>query len=823
MKKINIEKLLPFIISFVVIVLIAYIYSSPVLEGKIINQSDISSHTGAAQEITHYRQQGTEPLWTNSMFSGMPTTMISTIYKGNYLEPVFNQLFLGPRPASYLILAMVSFFLLMLSMGVNVWLSLTGAIAFTFCAYNFQILQVGHNTKFVAIALMPMVLAGLIFAYRKKALLGAVFFGTALTFEILANHPQITFYLAIMVFLYAILQLYTALKDKELPRFIKTSCLILVAAILALGSNTNHLWPSWEYSKYTMRGGSELQMAHQDGNQTQNGLNKEYATAWSYGIEETANLLIPNFMGGASGGELNKKSETYKTLKQGGATNAEQMIKQMPTYWGQQPFTAGPMYMGAIAVFFFVLGLILIKGPLKWWVAAISLLAVLLGWGRNFMWLSSLFFDYVPLYNKFRIPSMILVTLQITIPLLGFYTVHKILKGDFDKKNIIKGFKIALGITAGFCALFVLIPALAGSFVSSADGQYPEWLQQTLPEDRKSLLRMDALRSLIFILAGAAILWLGYIKKMNFKPTIIILTGLIIADMWIIDKRYLNDEHFVTLRAFRNNFTLRIPDKEILKDNDPNYRVLDLSVNTFNDSHVSYYHKTIGGYSAAKLQRYQDIIEYHITAEMQSFANDLRKGGTLQAADSSLQNQDVLNMLNAKYIIIDPNNTPILNKSAYGNAWFVQDYQIVNSPDEEILSLKTVNPLQTAIIGKDFAKNVEGKSFNFDENGNIRLTSYAPNKLEYKTQAADEQLAVFSEVYYPKGWEVSIDGKPAELLRADYILRAVVVPAGEHTITLEFKPTSYYQGAMISRICSGILLLLLLGSIVYNTKIFCKK
>lgn len=824
MKK-NLKLLFPYITAIIVFVILGYAYNAPILEHKIVNQSDISSYTGMSKEIVDFRKEtGEEALWTNSMFSGMPSTMISTVYKGNYLEHVYNHLFLGPRPASYLILAMASFFLLMLAMGVNVWLSVVGAIIFAFCAYNFQIIQVGHNSKFVAIALMPMVLAAMVYAYRKKAVLGAILFGIALSFEIMANHPQITFYLALVVIFYGCAQLYISIKNKTLPRFFKTSAFIVLTTALAAGTNVNHLWPAWEYGKYTMRGGSELGAANSGTTQTKGGLDKEYATAWSYSIGETANLLIPNFMGGASGGALSKSSETYKVLKQGGAPNAEQMIKQMPTYWGEQAFTAGPMYMGAIAVFLFVLGLALIKGPMKWWIAGVSLLAVLLGWGRNFMWLSHIFYDYVPLYNKFRVPSMILTVLQLTIPLLGIYTLNKIFQGAINKKEFIKGFKIALGITGGFCALFILIPGLAGSFASPADAQYPEWLRQALPLDRKSLLRTDAIRSLVFILLSGGVVWLGYMKKIKFKYAALALGILVLADMWTVDKRYLNDSHFVTPKEFNNNFALRPVDKEILQDSDPNYRVLDLASNTFNDAHPSYHHKTIGGYSAAKLQRYQDMIDYHIAPEIQSFAKDLQQVGTLEAAETSLAKQKVLNMLNAKYIIIDPANAPIENRSALGNAWFVKDYQLVNSPDEEILTLKTVEPSQTAIIGKDFADNVQGKSFNFDENAEIKLSSYAPNKLEYKTKAANDQLAVFSEVYYPKGWKAYVDGKETGLFRTDYILRGMIVPAGEHTVTLEYKPESYYQGAMISGISSSLLLLLLAGCILfYGIKNYRKK
>lgn len=814
MKMPKLKSFYPYLVAFILFIVIAYAYFPALFEGKIVMQSDISSWRGAANEIIQFREQtGEEPLWTNSMFSGMPTTMISTEYKGNYLKNLYDSIFVGPRPASYLILGLVSFYLLLLAFGVNPWLSIVGALAFGFCSYNFQILQVGHNAKMVAISLMPMVLASVVYAFRKNRWLGAVFFGITLAFEIMANHPQITYYLAFIVLFYGIAQLYKAVKEKALPAFFKTATLLVVAVILAAATNVNHLWPTWEYGKYTMRGGSELTLNQT--NQSKGGLDKEYATAWSYGIDETLNLLIPNFKGGASAGALSKESETYKFLKSQGASNTDQIVKQLPLYWGNQAFTAGPMYMGAIAIFLFVLGLVLIKGPMKWWIVGISLLALFLGWGRNFMFLSSFFYDYIPLYNKFRVPSMMLIVLQLTIPLLGIYTLNKILNGDFEKKTLIKGLKISIGVTGGICALFAILPGLAGSFISPADSQYPDWIQQYLPQDRESLLRSDAFRSLAFILLAGAVIWAWVIQKIKSTHVALVMGLLIITDMWTVDKRYLNNDHFVQQREFNNQYQPRPVDKAILADKDPNYRVLDLAVNTFNDSHTSYHHKTIGGYSAAKLQRYQDIIDYFIYPEMQSIGQTLESSPTLSALEESLSKQKVLNMLNTKYLIVQANAAPVNNKYAYGNAWFVKDYEFVATPDEELLGLKQIDPKETAVISKEFESVIQDKGFNFDENATIQLTSYAPNKLEYKTSAANEQLAVFSEVYYPKGWNVYVDGNKTDLLRADYILRAMIVPAGEHTITFEFKPESYYTGARVSAISSSLLLLALLGGIIF--------
>ena len=813
MKNIPLKKLYPYIGAFLLFVVIAYVYFPPLFEGKIVHQSDISSWRGAANEAIEFREKtGQEPLWTNSMFGGMPTTMISTIYKGNYLQQLYNNLFWGPRPASYLILAFVSFYLLMLSLGVRSWVAIAGALAFGFCSYNFQIMQVGHNAKMVAIAFMPMVLASVVFAFSRNRWLGAVFLGISLAFEIMANHPQITFYLAMVILFYGGAQLYLAIKNKTLPSFIKTGVLLLVAAGLAAGANVNHLWPTWEYTKYTMRGGSELTLNQQ--NQTENGLDKEYATAWSYGIEETFNLLIPNFNGGASAGELGKNSETYKFLKQAGAQQVDQIIKQLPLYWGPQSFTAGPMYMGAVAIFLFVLGLVLIKGPMKWWIASLSLLVLLLGWGRHFMVLSNLFYDYVPLYNKFRVPSMILVVLQLTIPLLGFYTVWKIVKGDVEREIVLKGLKISLLIVGGICALFVLLPGLAGSFSAAADSNYPDWLQQCLPQDRKALLRSDALRSLVFVVLTAGCIW-GIVRgKLKMERLLIVLCVLLALDMWTVDKRYLNNGHFVTQREFNNQFQARPVDKIILEDESLDYRVLDLSVNTFNDSHSSYFHKTIGGYSAAKLQRYQDLIDYFIAPKIDAVIQEAKQGATYSSLTQSLSTDPILNMLNTKYIIVDANSNPIENRSAYGNAWFVKDYELVNTADEEIIKLAQIEPSEMAVIAKEFAPIVQDRGINFDDSATIQLISYAPNKLEYRTRAKDEQLAVFSEIYYPKGWHVYVDGQEVEHFRTDYVLRAMFVPAGEHVITFEFRPDSYFVGSKISAASSGLLLFALFGFIM---------
>ena len=810
MSKIPYQKLYPYVGALVLFVVVAYFYFPPVLEGKVVHQADISSWRGSANEIIEYRERtGEEPLWTNSMFGGMPATMVSTEYHGNWLEGLYGALFWGPRPASHLILAFASFYFLLLAFGVRPWVAVGGALAYGFCAYNFQIIQVGHNAKMVAIAIMPLVLASVVYAFRRNRWLGGVLFGVTLAFEIMANHPQITFYLGMVVLCYGLARLYVAIREKAVPAFLKTAGVLVVAAGLGAGANVNHLWPTWEYTKYTMRGGSEL--TFDEGNQTEGGLDKDYATAWSYGVGETFNLLIPNLMGGSSAGELGRDSETYKLLKQAGAGNADQIVRQLPLYWGPQSFTAGPMYMGAVAIFLFVLGLTLVRGPMKWWVVVISVLAVLLAWGRHFMPLSSFFYDYVPLYNKFRVPSMILVILQLTIPLLGFYALNRVVRGEYDRARVTRGLKVAAGVTGGVCALFWLVPGLVGSFTSPADAGYPDWLQQTLPADRRGLLRADAARSLVFVVLSAGCVWAMVAGRLKVRYAVAGICALVVVDMWPVDKRYMNDGHFVTRREFDGQFAMRPVDRRILEDKSLDYRVLDLSVNTFNDSHTSYYHKTIGGYSAAKLQRYQDMIDYFIAPCIEKVARAARGGTTYSELEGMLSSDAVLNMLNTKYVIVDPNGAPIENRNAYGNAWFVRDYEWVSTPDEEILRLAETDPRETAVVSRDFEGMVGERGINYDDSASIRLVSYAPNKLVYETRASEEQLAVFSEVYYPKGWRVTVDGVPAEHFRADYILRAMFVPAGEHVVTFDFHPESYFMGQRVSMACSGVLLLALAG------------
>lgn len=859
MKIMNVKEILKKVLPYAVIVagfvVIAYAYAPQVLQGKVVNQSDISSWKGMSHEILEWNEEHPDDpaLWTGSMFGGMPATQISVDYRGDATDPFYNLLFWGQRPPSYLIISLLGGFLLFLAFGVNPWLSAVGAIAVTFCSYNMQIVQVGHNTKMVAIAFMPWVLAALVYAYRRKALLGAVFFALALSFQIKANHPQITYYLAFIVFGYAIAELCGAVaaqrrrkaavrnavpvsdsiltsgttveppfRETPVGRWLKASVLVLVGGLLGIATNANKLLPTYEYAEYTMRGGSEL--THDEHNQTGDGLKLDYATAWSYGIEETPNLLIPDFNGGSSSGELSRDSETFRALQSYGV-NAESMRKGMPLYWGPQPFTAGPMYLGAVSLFLFVFGLCVIRGRYKWWIAGVSLLALLLGWGSHFMWFSEIFFKYAPLYNKFRTVSMILVILQVTVPLMGMLGVNAALfaKEPLPDRKVRNGLLTALGVTGGISLLFALFPALAGDFSSASDAAVfggNEQLIRALQDDRRSLLRSDAFRSLIFIVLAAGVFFASWKGKLKTMPAVALLGILLLVDLWGVDKRYLNKEHFVTERNFDSQFAPRPVDNAIHQDTDLSYRVLDLSVNTFNDAIVSYHHKTIGGYSPAKLQRYQDLIDFHIAPEMRAMIDDVNSAMSTARTVGDLENAlgyyPVLSMLNTKYIVVDPGSLPLTYDRRLGNGWLVSRVRTAPTADAEMAALGEIDPAVEAVIFDPEAPEGTVTEYAGADSGRVELVYYSPNRLRYDVSAPAKGLAVFSEIWYPAGWKAFVDGNEVPVLRADYALRALMIEEGDHEVEFVFDPASFTVGRNISLASSIAILVLLAGAVLYS-------
>ena len=881
---------------------LAYGFTPQVLDGKIVNQSDIASWKGMANEaVTHNQAHPEDPTaWTNSMFGGMPTTATIDSFEGDWTDAIYDFLLTGRRPASYLLIALIGGFLLMLSIGTSKLVAMAGAIAIACCSYNMQIIQVGHNTKMQAIAYFPWVLAGVIFTYRAamrfldfarndkkegdvekgwkawlpQTVLGATLFAFALSMQIKANHLQITYYLAIVIFAYAIGLFIYICQDKArrstlIRRFFAASALLLFIGVVGIATNANKLIPTYEYTQYTMRGGSELSGSGNGHNDK--GLDLNYATAWSYGISEMPNLLIPNFNGGSSSGELAMDSETGKLLKRAGQPNLRQTLKHMPLYWGPQPFTAGPMYMGAITIFLFVLGLILCKGREKWWLVAATVIAVFLAWGNHFMWFTKLWFDYAPMYSKFRTVSMALIVLQVTLPMLGFYVLDRIMKEKYQKKEFMKAGYIAFGITAGFCLLCALIPGLAGSFTGSADAGQPDILVDALIADRQALLKKDAIHSLLLI-SAVFVLLIWALRKpkadaagpkgsaVRFGRMSIVAVAVIFL-VWIdlasVGKRYLNKSHFVTPKDFTAHYEPRLVDEIIHLDEDPNYRVLDISVNTFNDAIQSYHHKCIGGYSPVKLQRYQDLIDRYITEEIYDVYDATENAATVQEVEAALPELKVISMLNGKYIILGSDFSPVRNPYAYGNAWFVSDFVPAANPDEEIAFIEGADLRTTAIIGNDFAwaqeamKNMSGMSAvtssapsalssEVETSPSIALSHYAPNELRYEFSTDTERAAIFSEIYYPKGWKAWIEpagaygevrgghyqptseGHPVELFRADWMLRGAIIPEGEGQLIMRFEPDSYQLGEDISRASSIALILLLIasaaGMIVFHRK-----
>lgn len=853
---------------------LSYGFMPELLKGKIVNQSDISGWKGMAQEAVSHNKANPDDVtaWTNSMFGGMPTTAMIDNFQGDWTKQIYKVIMAGKYPASYLFVTLLGAFLLMISMGMSKILAVAGAIAVAFCSYNFQIIQVGHNTKMQAIAFFPWVLAGIIFTYKSalkdgewkkwlpKTVLGSVLFALALSMQIKANHVQITYYLAIVIFVYAIALFISLCVDKAkrglLKNFLAASALLLVVGCIGIATNANKLIPTYEYTPYTMRGGSELS-ADSEGHNDK-GLNLEYATAWSYGIEEMPNLLIPNFNGGSSAGPLDMDSETGKLLKRAGQPNLRQTLKAMPLYWGPQPFTAGPMYMGALTVFLFVFGLILCRGREKWWILAATIIAVLLSWGNHFMWFTKLWFDYAPFYNKFRTVSMSLIILQVTLPLLGFYVLDKILKQEYSFKELLKPGLAAYVITAGFCLLSALIPEIAGAFTGSVDAGQPDVLVDTLIADRQSLLKADAIRSFVLItICFALIIWATRRTKNasgdrhRMTAVAAAITLIVLFDLFSVGKRYLNDEHFTTRKNFQAQYEPRPVDEIIFEDNDPDFRVLDVSINTFNSSLTSYHHKTIGGYSPVKLQRYQDLIERYISGEIRKIFDVVGKSATVQEVSENLPELKVTSMLNGKYIILGGEYPPVRNPYAMGHAWFVDSFVPAATPDDEIALLAGTYLQTTAVIGNDFkwaqeavaqseVKHSSVMSDNVETStDNIRLTHYAPNELRYSFSTKSDRPAIFSEIYYPEGWKAWIEpsgtygevrngryhptdqARPLELFRADWMLRGAIIPEGEGELVMRFEPDSYQVGENISRgssITLLILLLLAIGGLILTTR-----
>ena len=823
------KKLLPDLIAILAFVLLSFAYFFPAdIENRILFQHDTAAGAGAGQEVKeYYEQTGERSRWTNSLFGGMPMYQIAPSYDSTkslqWVQKAY-QLFL-PDYVCLTFMLMLGFYILLRVFGIPVWLAGLGGIMWAFSSYFFILISAGHIWKFITLAYVPPTIAGIVLAYRGKLLWGGILTALFVALQITSNHVQMSYYFFFVILFFVGAYFEKAWRTKTLPQFFKASAVLIVAALVGIAANVSNLYHTYAYSKETMRGKSELVQTGDAAKQTSSGLDRDYITQWSYGIDETLTLLVPNFKGGASAAlsqsetAMSKANPMYSSL-----------YGSLTQYFGTQPMTSGPVYVGAFVLFLFVLGCFIVKGPLKWALIGATFFSIVLSWGKNFMPLTDFFIDYVPLYNKFRAVSSILVIAEFTIPLLAIFALKRLLEEPEILKQEKKPLGISLLLTAGIALLLAIAPGSIGSgYVPAQEAQMLQNAvnQQMIPanelsgilanlgEMRAELVSSDALRSFIIIGIGCSLLWLYASGKLRSSLTIAGITILCLADMWGVNKRYLNDAQFVPHSIRTETFTKTNTDELILQDTSLDYRVLNFATSTFDDNNTSYWHKSVGGYHPAKLRRYQEMIEHHISPEMQAAYKAIATaGGEMDSVDANKFR--ILNMLNTKYFIFPAGQqrqtVPILNPHAYGNALFVNKVQYVNNANEEIDALDSIIPTETAVVDARFKDVLKGATESYkDSLSSIRLTSYAPNRLTYETNNAQDGIAVFSEIYYPDGWHVTIDGQPAELARADYILRTMYVPAGQHTIEMRFDPTSLH---VTEGIAYGALALLVIGIIV---------
>lgn len=801
MNKDNLRKYLPYVAAIVIFAALSCIYCAPVFQGKELFAGDNVKYQEAVNEAVKYRQEtGNYTWWTGSMFSGMPSYQIGGgHYKSNDLmKPLIKLLHPSHnnRLPLVLMLYFCCFFVLLRSVGIDRWLSIVGALATGFSSYFYIIEPAGHHTKAWSIALMAVVVAGFLFIYRKKYGLGVslTLIFTAMGFS---PHPQMAYYEFMLIGVLFVAELFIHIKEKRYKDLIIATALFAGSALIGMGTGSSNVFANREYVKETMRGGhSDLAADDAD---APKGLSLEYATAWSYGIDESLTFMIPGYMGNATGYDVGTDSELYRQLTAKGVSknDARQFCQSAPTYWGEQPFTSGPVYAGAAVCFLFLLGLLLVKGPYKWAILVATFFSFALSWGKNWMWLTEFFYNWFPMYSKFRSVSSILIVAEITVPLLGFMAVKQIMDGKVERKELNRSIYVSAGITGGICLLLALFGGSMFSFVSSNDAsiqaQLPDWVFSAIVDERASILRSDSFRSFLFIAVAAGVVWLFANDKIKKQWMIAALGVIIVADMWPVDKRFFNDSNFVSPKQFKNQFTTLPYEKAIMADTDPHFRVLNLAANTFNDARTSYNFKSLGGYSAAKLRRYQDIIDVYL----------------------SNVNLSVVSMLNAKYIITqgeDGRETPMRNPGALGNAWYASSLSLASTPNDECSALGKVDLSSTIVVGDDFKQYVSGFK-PAAEGSSIRLTSYAPDVLTYQSQSTADGTVVFSEIYYPYGWKAYIDGKPAEIFRANYLLRAMNIPAGQHDIRMEFRPDSVRKGNTIATIFIVIMYAVIVGLI----------
>ncbi len=802
--KIDWSKILPHITAVVIFILLSAIYFNPQLQGKKLPMGDIISYEGMVHESSEFtKKTGEQTLWTNSMFGGMPTYQIGAAQKNNvskFFEKI-SQLFMA-RPIGYFISGMVFFYIALILLGVNPWLSILGAIAFSFTTNNLVLFEAGHTSKIRALMVSSLIISGTILAYRKQLLLGATTFLIGLAINIYSNHFQMTFYLGLILGIYVIFELVQHIKEKRIKDFGIASGLLILCTLIAAGTAGSKLLTTYEFGADTMRGKPIIETKSSDAASSSetDGLEFNYAMNWSNGILDLFSSYIPGFVGGGSAEPISKNSALVKSLK--GRAN----IDKGPLYWGGLPSTSGPIYFGAVMFFLFILGLFTVNDRVKWWLLIAVILTFMFSMGKNLEWFNKLFFDYFPMFNKFRTPNSVLSITSILIPFLGILGLHQLFQSQ-EKIRLIQKLYIAGGVLLATCLVFAVLGSSIFDFNGANDARYGQmgYDVDAIVKDRKSLLFKDSLRSFLFIALSAGLIWMYLKNKIGKIYVIIGLSILTLIDLWGVDKRYLNSDDFEDERAINQTYQPRNVDQAILKDTDIHYRVHDVSGDPFNSSFASYFHKTIGGYNPAKLQRAQDLIDYHFS-----------KG-----------NLSVFNMFNTKYFITSNQEGQLnfqVNINALGNAWFVDSVILLKTNLEEINGLSGFDPSSKALVNREFEKYFDGWNIEKPENARIQLTEYAPNKLTYTTTGNGNKFAVFSEMWYGpnKGWQAYLDGEPVEHIRVNYALRAMKVPAGSHEIIFKFDPQTYKTGELISLICS-VILVLLLGLFIYFEKFRKKK
>ena len=822
------KRLIPDMVAILVFAVISFAYFCPaVTEGRILSQHDSVAGIGAGQESKEYMEQtGERTRWTNSIFGGMPTYQMSPSYDStDMLKGIENlyHLYL-PTYVWYVFVMLLGFYILLRAFDFKVWMAGLGAIIWAFSSYFFIIIAAGHIWKFITLAYIPPTIAGMVLCYRGKCLTGGLVTSFFVALQIMSNHVQMSYYFLFVMLFMAIAYGVKAFQEKALANYFKRTGVLMIAGLLGVCINLSNLYHTYEYSKESMRGKSEL-VKENSANQTDSGLERDYITQWSYGIGETFSLLVPNVKGGASvplvanEKAMEKANPMYRSI-----------YSQLGQYWGEQPGTSGPVYVGAFVMFLFVLALFIVKGPMKWALLAATVLSILLSWGKNFMGFTDFFIDYVPMYNKFRAVSSILVIAEFTIPLLAMLGLKEVVSRPQLLQERKKDFWISFALTGGLALLFAVMPnVFFSSYVSTmemhalqsipADQLMP--LLANLEEVRQSLFTSDAWRSFFIIVIGAGLVWAYGMGKLKQVPMIAALALLCLVDMWDVNKRYLYDGQFVEKQVQTQGFSQSETDKLILQDEALDYRVLNLASNTFNENNTAYWHKSVGGYHAAKLRRYQEMIEEHISGEMNSLFKAVSEaGGEMEKVNPA--EFPVLNMLNTRYFIFPlqgGQTVPLDNPYALGNAWFVDEVHYVNNANEEIAAIHGLNPLQKAIVDKKFEASV--RSMPSDSLATIELVEYQPNYLKYEVNSEKGGTVVFSEIYYP-GWQSTVDGEEVPHGRANYILRAMNVPAGKHIVEFKFDPKSLHTTETIAFGALGLLALLAVVVVVLRVKA-CRK